>query len=590
MTYIVDGCLDWIEYIGAARLESAVEHDPYLHILSPDQWRWLESFCSEDIRHGINVQLGVPWYRRRHTNFNPWVAGTQGTASVSASTSAISDQVCVMGTGANYYTNEGFSGICAVTCEYGYCPPGACMCQQLGRQKTYPSATGVAGYAKYDQNFIGLCSWTCNYGFSDLFTTECTTTETTAPVLDWSPFLPPVCTAGEINSDSECTCTATGLLVALPKEVNTYTSDIDAVYPDDGNFWATQLCDWPCENVGLCPCDYPQSNFTCDVTSTSDLDAIEGLSQERDMYCNGLDVLDWLAANMTAVLDGYNTIVSGGYDSYFSDYVSYIQGSVNSSIESFMAANGTEYFSCSGTSLSYINTDTSGGCPAWSSLSASEDAEDITLAWTLADSDGFYAVLEAVWGVNSSWVTFGTYTFGYSCPPEQCGEAAWRWTFTGYPTSVATDDITVYNPQSVFTSATNGLTDLPTSIYATYLDFVFGQWGNGSIIDAVQVYQTAVSSAAQALVAMDQVETLAKEIEAAESAAKQKEMIMWIVTAALSFVPFVGEEVATAVDLASLARALSMVSTACSFIHPHHMAPNTALGRTPGTPRFVLGR
>lgn len=78
------------------------------------------------------------------------------------------------------------------------------MCTQIGEQKEYPDIVGTAGYARYDANFIGLCSWLYNYGFGDLVTDECTTTETDdPPVLDWNPFLPPTCTAGELNSGSE---------------------------------------------------------------------------------------------------------------------------------------------------------------------------------------------------------------------------------------------------------------------------------------------------------------------------------------------------------------------------------------------------
>lgn len=114
----------------------------------------------------------------------------------------ISDLVCTRGTSSKYH-GEDFAGICAITCQYGYCPYTACICQALGLQKKLPSTTGIAGYAKNDANYIGLCSWAYNYGFGDLFTDQCTTVKTNPPVLAFSPFLPPACTAGEINADSD---------------------------------------------------------------------------------------------------------------------------------------------------------------------------------------------------------------------------------------------------------------------------------------------------------------------------------------------------------------------------------------------------
>lgn len=81
-------------------------------------------------------------------------------------------------------------------------------------------------------------------------------------------------------------------------------------------------------------------------------------------------------------------------------------------------------------------------------------------------------------------------------------------------------------------------------------------------MDVIQVYSEATSSAAQALAAMVQVESIAKEIEQAEDEAKRKSMIMWIVTAVLFAVPWIGEELALLVDFTALARALAMAGVA----------------------------
>lgn len=355
---------------------------------------------------------------------------------------------------------------------------------------------------------------------------------------------------------SRCTCTAQGLLV-VAEETNTYDSNYSGIYPADGNAWATNVCDFPCENYGLCVCDYPETTLNCNINTTySSLDSLLGVSQEYDFYCNEISVLWWLAQNMTDVLSSYNSLVSNGYSSYFDDYVTYVKDEVNPIIEEFMAANGTSYFSC----VNKYN-DKSIGCAAWSTLTSTHDGS-VSMAWTLEDADGFNAVLLGVYGINSSWVEYGKKTKSTSCSNEECGTSGYTWTYTGYPMSVSSDDITVYNPASVFTAAGDGLKNMPVQILATYMDMITGQWGNGSALDVIQVYSTATSSAAQALQAMDTVETIAKDIDEAESDEKKKNMILWIVTAVLLFVPYVGEEIFAALDFTALASAMAMAGVA----------------------------
>jgi hypothetical protein len=61
---------------------------------------------------------------------------------------------------------------------------------------------------------------------------------------------------------------------------------------------------------------------------------------------------------------------------------------------------------------------------------------------------------------------------------------------------------------------------------------------------------------------MAQVESIAKEIQQEEDEAKKRNMILWIVTAVLFAVPWIGEEVASAIDFTALARGLAMAGVA----------------------------
>lgn len=258
-----------------------------------------------------------------------------------------------------------------------------------------------------------------------------------------------------------CTCTATGQLVPLSSGVDDNSAvNLTGIYPSDGNAAARNVCDWPCNVAGICVCDYPDE-FTCDLDrSFTDLDSLLSASGGYEDYCNQLYVLDFLSSNMTAVLAEYNGNISTGYQGYFDDYVDYVKAEVPGSIQLFMEANGTEFFSCT-----WDNGNT--GCPKWSSLPSDSYINDITVTWHLDDSDGFYATLSAVYGVNSSWVMLGTSSEEVTppdCPREECQAGPrYTWTFNNYPVAVPKEDMTVYNPASVFTSAGAGCKSLSFS-------------------------------------------------------------------------------------------------------------------------------
>ncbi|OIW33289.1 hypothetical protein CONLIGDRAFT_711208 [Coniochaeta ligniaria NRRL 30616] len=218
-----------------------------------------------------------------YATFNPYSDVAVVPGSISATASVVG-QVCTAGTGA-----QGFATICSITCAYGYCPIGACVCTQIGPQKTYPTATTLTGYAKSDPNYAGLCSWCYTFGFASQVSAWCSSTQqpTSSPLI--SPFLPFVCTAGKSNGAvaapsvdnlcaftcahgycplSLCLCSSTGALLIAPGSSGV-GKGVGAAAQYADNQALSDLCAFACNN-GFCPFDtcYPGAVFSGEVAGS----------------------------------------------------------------------------------------------------------------------------------------------------------------------------------------------------------------------------------------------------------------------------------------------------------------------------------
>ena len=129
------------------------------------------------------------------TNWNAWVGSTTGAGVYAAPALAISEQVCIQGTGTNNFT-----GLCGFACSYGYCPIDACLCQAMGAPNKLPGPNttgyGTIGYpaAGLDASYSGVCAFDCNYGYCPSSTCDTVQHPLTTPTV--SDFLPPACNAG----------------------------------------------------------------------------------------------------------------------------------------------------------------------------------------------------------------------------------------------------------------------------------------------------------------------------------------------------------------------------------------------------------
>ncbi|RAH72535.1 uncharacterized protein BO66DRAFT_436204 [Aspergillus aculeatinus CBS 121060] len=122
-----------------------------------------------------------------------------------------------------------YSGLCSFTCNYGYCPEGACA--TVSSPLTIPSSSPftpsacVAGTG--EGNLGGLCSYACNFGYCPIHS---------------------------------CTCTAEGVLIDAPA-ANSSLTGVPVSTVDYNQYHG--LCDFACSR-GYCP------DGACELRSTLD--------------------------------------------------------------------------------------------------------------------------------------------------------------------------------------------------------------------------------------------------------------------------------------------------------------------------------
>lgn len=188
-------------------------------------------------------------------NYDAWAGGVLYKAENSVTTPALSQQVCIEGTGA-----PGFTELCAFNCRYGYCPEGACVCTAMGLARKRPDSRAGNFYPAQGlgSNYIGLCNFACEFG--NCLKDWCGTVEYALVEPTVSPFLPPSCRTGTGSGVFEalcsytcrhgfcpralCTCTAQGALDFVPP---THTPQADKLVVDGHG-----LCAYGCAR-GTCP-------------------------------------------------------------------------------------------------------------------------------------------------------------------------------------------------------------------------------------------------------------------------------------------------------------------------------------------------
>jgi hypothetical protein len=116
-----------------------------------------------EITRGSEVIItlkGKPITTNCPNNYNPWVGGAWSPKSISATPVALSEQVCVAGTG-----KGDLKKLCEFACSQDYCPPGPCTCNFMGRRLPAPTKTATPGFPNpgKDCTYLGLCDMACYF-------------------------------------------------------------------------------------------------------------------------------------------------------------------------------------------------------------------------------------------------------------------------------------------------------------------------------------------------------------------------------------------------------------------------------------------
>ncbi|KAL6894894.1 mutanase [Trichoderma evansii] len=116
-----------------------------------------------------STQASSPPVSSTHVS-SPSVSSPPPTSRSSSSTPPVSTpppgQVCVAGTVASGESGN-YIGLCNFSCNYGYCPPGPCVCTAYGSPISPPATNGRNGcpLAGEGDGYLGLCSFSCNHGY-----------------------------------------------------------------------------------------------------------------------------------------------------------------------------------------------------------------------------------------------------------------------------------------------------------------------------------------------------------------------------------------------------------------------------------------
>jgi hypothetical protein len=96
----------------------------------------------------------------------PTSTSTTPTQTTSSSTSGSTSGTCIAGTVAPGMSGN-YIGLCNFACNYGYCPPGPCICTGYGNPIPTPPVTAPAGcpLPGEDNSYLGLCSFACSHGY-----------------------------------------------------------------------------------------------------------------------------------------------------------------------------------------------------------------------------------------------------------------------------------------------------------------------------------------------------------------------------------------------------------------------------------------
>ncbi|KAH9871192.1 hypothetical protein J1614_006768 [Plenodomus biglobosus] len=198
--------------------------------------------------------------------------------------------------------------------------------------------------------------------------------------------------------------------------------------------WAVDLQDFNDGSGGSDDWEgYEDPNYWSDCSSKySTLQQLEDAKNGLPEHCVDQYIIDVQVAMNEGALEKYKTVVENGYDKKFAIYEKYVRAQIPEQINNFMATGEVDkYFKCQetkfGTCCNQCRFDSClAGCIKGSNCKGGQGTYDIACprmefedkgldpntyipnaTFTLTDSAGFYKDLEATWGIEQSWITFG---------------------------------------------------------------------------------------------------------------------------------------------------------------------------------------
>ncbi|MCJ1307285.1 hypothetical protein MMC25_000931 [Agyrium rufum] len=435
-------------------------------------------------------------------NWNAWVGSTSGsTVTATSPKLTVSQTVCTKGTAPG-----NFKDLCAFTCSLGYYPIGACQCLEMGPQPTLPKATGTKGYPLKGE---AIC---------------------VSSVVDWDSAQSqdaPVPVVVHLYSARHQIRPIKDTLLMVP------TTQVYAALDD-----TSPACNFEP------PCD-----LTIVVNSFSDL---SWAADFVPSYCVDNLAVQLLSTMLDNALNNF-TLIDTDYDKAFNAYSKTIPSMVTSAIGDFMNdvdGPGNKYFTCTwnvrGSNTTSrqcsFDQDSLGDC-------------EYRIYYTLDDPDGFYSEFNSTYGIDQTWLVFGENIFDQEQnPPSTHNDGCTRIDQRGERYPLVDPNLPVPNPKDIISKVMANTTDLQTTITATQIDLILGQWG-GTTNEVVQVVSMPVFMIIQAIESMQQVKALGQQIEAA----KEKDLILTILGAVFCFVPFLGPLADVATSVKFLASTISLI-------------------------------
>lgn len=322
--------------------------------------------------------------------------------------------------------------------------------------------------------------------------------------------------------------------------------------------------------------DWNLPSCTADFDS---LDAIKAMADRIPWNCRDRYMLALQIKTLESSLDSYTKVVKDGYDSKFAIYERVVRDAVPDQIAEFMAgAQASGFFKCVekrnvqcckdctnpyGSCATCVKgSDCKGGSvdvpiDCWTTIPRGEPTYSAgsvpPITYTCTNPEGFYKVMEDKYGVQRSWIKFGTYTarIHANCQNagndvKKCQEANDNHWYN-YPLP---GDIKVPNPKAIIDASYDAARALQQDLHFAAVMAPYQAPFESDLVDSTSVPSYMMQMA---------VDSMSKVVEVANEIIEQqrKEMIAFFLEGILMLIPMAGAA-AGAVDMAVLRSILNI--------------------------------